>query len=296
MGGAVEGGPSLDPSNQLRSGAPEKEEQSGAPQKTASDGMIGDVPGGNDGDKVDNIRTIAQKDQPGLKLIERWTRGAQAQELSKIMEAQYWLEMVDRKHRYGSNLKHYHAAWDNDTETKDNFFKWLDEGRGKDLDLSECPRERLDSEMITYLSAEQRANYVVDVKDGLLVWRRNGKPVDTTKNRWRDLGDGRGIVELGPEEKEEIQRLRRERATRRGKPLNNSGSETSSSSSSSSDDDDEDSLDQDEDGHETKKAQAAHYGGDQSKSLGKFTTAGLWDRVLRKTVSENTWIYVFNSR
>lgn len=37
------------------------------------------------------------------------------------MEAQYYLELVDRKHRYASNLKHYHAKW-NETDTSDNFF------------------------------------------------------------------------------------------------------------------------------------------------------------------------------
>lgn len=49
-------------------------------------------------------------------------------------EAQYWLEMVDLKHRYGTNLKSYHEAW-NTSSTKENFFYWLDKGEGKDLSL-----------------------------------------------------------------------------------------------------------------------------------------------------------------
>jgi hypothetical protein len=31
----------------------------------------------------------------------------------------------------------------------------------------------------SYLNAEQRRNYMVDVKDGLLVWARNGRRVDS---------------------------------------------------------------------------------------------------------------------
>jgi len=37
------------------------------------------------------------------------------------MEGQYYLELVDRKHRYASNLKYYHREWNN-TDTDDNFF------------------------------------------------------------------------------------------------------------------------------------------------------------------------------
>ncbi|KAJ2927195.1 hypothetical protein H1R20_g9910, partial [Candolleomyces eurysporus] len=63
----------------------------------------------------------------------------------KGLEAQHWLELIDKKHRYGSNLKWYHEQW-RQADTRDNFFKWLDEGEGKDLSLQECDRERLESE------------------------------------------------------------------------------------------------------------------------------------------------------
>jgi D-hexose-6-phosphate mutarotase len=290
--GPVEGGPSLEPDPTLSSALRDRQgSEGGAPKREESEGMVGDVPGANENGKVDNIRSIAHKNQYGLKMVEKWTRGAPAQELSKVMEAQYWLEMVDKKHRYGSNLKHYHAAWEEDQNTKDNFFKWLDEGDGKDVSLPECPRDQLDKEQVTYLSSEKRANYIVDVKDGRLVFRRNGKYVDTTKNRWRDLGNGNGIVELGEEEKAELRRQREERAARRGHKLRD---DDSSSSSSSSDDD---GLDSEEE--EDAKQRARHYGGNESqpkKGLKSFTPAGFWEKLLRKTVADNTWIYVYNSR
>lgn len=294
--GPVEGGPSLQPHPDLKAAMSGKKEDKDKgkpdghePEKTtsqSSEGMIGDVPGANENGKVDNIRSIAKKDQHGLRLIERWTKGAPAQEMSKVMEAQYWLEMVDRKHRYGSNLKKYHEAWQNDTETSDNFFKWLDEGRGKTLDVEDCPRDRLEREQITYLSAEQRANYVVDIKEGKLVWRRNGKLVDSTKGKCRDLGHGKGIDEISKEEQKALNKEKEEKAAAKGK---RASSDTSSSSSSSS------SSDEDDDEKKEKKDQAAHYGGDEN-STSKTKSLFSWDALLRKTIGDNTWIYVYNSR
>lgn len=92
----VEGGPSLNPQDELRHAieASQDPAEDGKPEKTSSQGMVGDVPGANDDGKVDNIRSIAKPRQKGLRLIERWTRGAPAQELSKVMEAQYWVSFA----------------------------------------------------------------------------------------------------------------------------------------------------------------------------------------------------------
>ncbi|GAC72032.1 hypothetical protein PANT_6c00034 [Moesziomyces antarcticus T-34] len=278
----VEGGPSLEP----------KDTEDHA--LVDADTKVGDVPGAQDGGKVDNIRSIARPGDKGLKLIEWWTRGGKAQELSKMMEEQYWLEMVDRKHRYGSNLKYYHKAW-MQADTRDNFFQWLDEGEGKELNIDDCPRERLDSECVIYLSSEQRRNYIVDIQDGKLVWRRNGKPVDTKRNKHKDLGKGRGIVDIGEEEQQELRKDRERRALQRGvseSSLDSYLDGSSSSSSSSSSDGEEMSKDE--------RTQAAkHY---QSKRSGKsrhldaLNSANWSDMLLRKTIGNNTWIYVFNSR
>lgn len=260
--GPVQGGASLD-TEQDDNKAPEIK--------------VGDVPGGNDGEKIDNIKPISKQSQWGLRAIERWTRGSEAQELSKIMEAQYWLEMVDTKHRYGSNLKYYHAAWLQDSDTRDNFFQWLDKGAGKHLSLDECSRERLEEERVIYLSAEQRKNYIVDVKHGKLVWRRNGKFVDTSRGKHRDLGQGRGIVELGEEEqKEEAARLE-QIARQRGGSVSSLESEMESE----------------------EQAEAQHYAGRHEGVRRHFDilTPSAWaDMLLRSTVNANTWIYVFNSR
>lgn len=280
----VEGGPSLPPAND------EKDEHA----IVEGDTKVGDVPGAQEGGKVDNIRSIAHPNDKGLKLIEWWTRGGKAQQLSKIMEEQYWLEMVDRKHRYGSNLKSYHQAWQK-ADTRDNFFKWLDHGDGKHLDLDDCPRERLDSECIIYLSSEQRRNYIVDIRDGKLVWRRNGKPVDTQRNKHKDLGEGRGIVDIGEEEQQELRKTRERRALQRGVSESSIDSYldgTSSSSSSSSSEGEEMSKDE-------KTKEANHYqskGSGKSRRLDALNPSNWTDMLLRKTIGNNTWIYVFNSR
>ena len=102
------------------------------------------------------------------------------------MDLQYFLEMVDLKHRHGSNLRKYHAQWTKQN-TNQSFFYWLDQGDGKDISLEECSRENLDSMQVRYLSREERSHYLVKVDtQGLLTWAKNGKPVWTKDELFRD--------------------------------------------------------------------------------------------------------------
>lgn len=108
-----------------------------------------------------------------------------------MMDLQYFLEMVDHKHRHGSNLRKYHAHWKTQN-TNQNFFYWLDQGDGKDLSLEECSRERLDSMQVRYLSREERFNYLVhvDKTTGRLVWAKNGECVWTKDELYKDSMKG----------------------------------------------------------------------------------------------------------
>lgn len=104
----------------------------------------------------------------------------------KTMDLQYFLEMVDVKHRHGSNLRAYHNVW-KDSPSNENFFYWLDYGEGKDVDLEHRPRERLEKEQIRYLSPEERLNYMVKVDDnGLFRWVKNDELVETDNKRFKD--------------------------------------------------------------------------------------------------------------
>ncbi|CAA7258648.1 unnamed protein product [Cyclocybe aegerita] len=185
----------------------------------------------------------------------------------KHLETQHWLELIDSKHRYGSNLKWYHKKWQGENTT-DNFFKWLDHGGGKDVSFDECPRERLEKERILYLSAEQRAYYsrFHFNDDGKLLWAKNNLPVDTTAGHWKDTGDGQGIVPQDMPSKPAS-------ATTNSEPF------TSATLS--------DSKDQDN--------AATHYAGQPTEKHGLsrywrryFTLRGMMERLLRKTVKRNT--------
>lgn len=74
-------------------------------------------------------------------------------------------QMIDRKHRKASNLNKYHRFWDEHYTGSENFFyvgllsrffkrltllQWLDHGAGKDIDLEECPRDRLETQQVVY--------------------------------------------------------------------------------------------------------------------------------------------------
>jgi hypothetical protein len=99
---------------------------------------------------------------------------------ARLMGLQYWLEAVDSKHRYGSNLRTYHEEWLK-SDTHENFFYWLDHGDGRNLGLPMVPRARLDTERVRYLSREERQNYLVRVdKEGRLCWAHNGERISTT--------------------------------------------------------------------------------------------------------------------
>jgi len=191
----------------------------------------------------------------------------------KAMDTTYWLEMVDHKHRYGSNLKPYHTYWNTQYHGDQNFFHWLDHGEGRELDLQDSPRERLDSERIIYLTAEQRLNYLVKIVDGKLVWAKDSRPVDTTRGRHKDLGNGLGIVDATPEEFE---------AARQRGEIPSSGSDSSLSDASSV---------LSRDAHHYAQA-APKKSGIVAKVKAHVDPKAIMDNLLRKTLNANTWIFV----
>ncbi|KAJ8520108.1 hypothetical protein ONZ45_g3000 [Pleurotus djamor] len=187
----------------------------------------------------------------------------------KHLETQHWLELVDGKHRYGSNLKWYHQKWCQ-SDTSDNFFKWLDKGEGRTISLKECPREQLEKERITYLTAEQRLNYLVEIdSEGKLRWARNRELVDTSAGHWKDAGSGGGIV---PEDSPA--------GTIHGPAANISPLSSRSSLN-------------------TPMHYAEPISGKSkvTRMMKKYLTVhGIINRLLRKTVRRNTWIYVSDKK
>ncbi|OAP60115.1 hypothetical protein AYL99_05117 [Fonsecaea erecta] len=147
-------------------------------------------------DNIENVEGspsgMTQEDREKMEAarIRRAEATAMRKKTAKMMDLQYFLEMVDHKHRYGSNLRKYHAYWKTQ-DTDQNFFYWLDQGGGKDLDLPECSRARLDKEQVRYLSREERLNYLVKVNEnGLLIWAKNGELVWTKDELFKDSVNG----------------------------------------------------------------------------------------------------------
>ncbi|RMX98456.1 hypothetical protein D0867_12431 [Hortaea werneckii] len=109
---------------------------------------------------------------------------------SMLMDLRYFLEMTDTQHRYGANLQVYHAEWKR-SQTKQNFFSWLDHGEGSHLDLPGCSREKLERERIRYLSREERKDYLVRIDvEGKLRWRKNDELITTSGELYRDSIQG----------------------------------------------------------------------------------------------------------
>ena len=79
------------------------------------------------------------------------TRGNYAQ-----LHRKAWLEVTDKYHRYGKNLRLYYRFWESEGHPTNIFFDWLDskgEAAGNELpELKECPRRQLDSDTVLYIN------------------------------------------------------------------------------------------------------------------------------------------------
>lgn len=179
--------------------------------------------------------------------------------------------MIDPHHRYGSHLKAYHTYWMKHTDNKDNFFHWLDEGEGLNVDLADQGRSResLDSEKVRYLTREQRANYLVKVDEkGLLRWAKNDKKIDTTIE-FKDSEEG--IVPVGDTDAKDVPPG--EEALQ--KPSSDDDDDTSSISGSSA---------------VSGTERADKYVNDKSgiKKVFLVSPQAVMNRLLRKTTRKNT--------
>lgn len=212
---------------------------------------------------------------------ERKTREKRRRErYAKTMGLDYFLEMVDHKHRYGSNLRRYHHEW-KQSETHENFFYWLDYGEGKELDLPDRPRSRLDTELVRYLSREERQKYLVHIDDmGRFVFSKNGMPV-TTAPEFRDSING--IVRF-----DDPTPTWREVTTGVKDPLPPPGDSDSDAASLSS-------MSSIGTGKQEDSSKYTNNELHDAKGLAKLnhiSTNSLMNHLLRKTTKKNTWIFV----
>ncbi|EFQ25375.1 IQ calmodulin-binding domain-containing protein [Colletotrichum graminicola M1.001] len=202
---------------------------------------------------------------------------------SKMMGLQYFLEMVDLKHRYGSNLRVYHEEWKK-TDTNENFFYWLDHGGGRNVEMEACPRDRLEREQVRYLSREERQYYLVQVDDeGRLCWAKNGARIDTTEAYKDSI---HGIVPADdPTPAWSQNKL---------PPPPDSGNHNDDGN----DDEDDDSRSESSVESALEADRAAKYatpeldGATGVRKVSHISAATVFNKLLRKSVKKNTWIFV----
>ncbi|KAI5415197.1 variant 2, IQ domain-containing protein iqm1, partial [Lathyrus oleraceus] len=112
-------------------------------------------------------------------------KGLSKDEKAQKLALQHWLEAIDPRHRYGHNLHIYYDIWFESQSTQP-FFYWLDVGDGKEINLEKCPRNStLQRQCIKYLGPKEREEYEVIVEKGMLVYRQDGRLVNTDeKSKW----------------------------------------------------------------------------------------------------------------
>ncbi|KAF7806741.1 IQ domain-containing protein IQM1-like [Senna tora] len=126
--------------------------------------------------------------------VSRWARartkaakvgkGLSKDDKAQKLALQHWLEAIDPRHRYGHNLHFYYDIWF-ESQSIQPFFYWLDVGDGKEINLEKCPRATLQRQFIKYLGPKEREEYEVIVEEGKLVYRQDGRLVDTDeKSKW----------------------------------------------------------------------------------------------------------------
>lgn len=190
------------------------------------------------------------------------------------MGLEYFLEMVDEKHRYGSHLRAYHAKW-KEADTNENFFYWLDYGDGRSVEVPTCSREKLEKDQVRYLSREERYKYLVKInKQGRLYWAKNGELVNTNMD-FRDSLEG--IVK----QESSIPAFREEVLGKTHAQQDPKNTDYSSES-----------------GSEGSETEGQHY---VNRELGQahgvhkvqyVSAAALLNHLLQSTTKKNTWIFV----
>ncbi|KAF5023068.1 hypothetical protein F66182_4880 [Fusarium sp. NRRL 66182] len=217
----------------------------------------------------------ASPEQRAIARAQREKETAARRHEARMMGIRYFLEMVDQKHRYGSNLCRYHEVWKK-SDTDENFFYWLDYGQGRNVEVDGCPRDRLEREQVRYLSREERQYYLVEVdNEGRLCWAKNGERIDTTE-QYKDSIHGVVPVDDPTPGFSPV-----------GQPEDGGSLESVDSTSSDS------SLESRREAD--RAAKYATPGLDNSQGVQKvshISASAIFNKLMRKSVRKNTWIFV----
>nr|TKR97882.1 hypothetical protein D5086_0000208900 [Populus alba] len=101
---------------------------------------------------------------------------------SEKLYFEHWIEAIDPRHRYGAFLYMYFKKW-SETNSSQPFFYWLDVGDGKEVEVEECPRSKLQENSIKYLGPKEREQYECIIIGGKFFHKQSRNLVDT-KGKW----------------------------------------------------------------------------------------------------------------
>ncbi|KAL7556803.1 hypothetical protein ACA910_005239 [Epithemia clementina (nom. ined.)] len=127
---------------------------------TTKRGFLDQLPAGQNSGQSDYVYKGLHANPP--EVVKRGTqRGNYAQ-----LHRKAWLEVSDKYHRYGKNLRFYYRHWESLGCPTNMFFDWLDskgEAAGQPLpEIQECPRAQLDADTVLYITdPEVTENYAL---------------------------------------------------------------------------------------------------------------------------------------
>jgi hypothetical protein len=151
-------------------------------------GFLDKLPGKQEGDQSTFVYKGIISNPPEI-VSHGIQRGNYAQ-----LHRKAWLEVSDKYHRYGKNLRLYYRHWEKLGCPFHMFFDWLDskgEAAGQPLpELDDCPRAQLDSDVVLYITnPDTTEHYSVSVLvhtesgRGIMV-DSEGHPIVTGDDGW----------------------------------------------------------------------------------------------------------------
>ena len=162
-----------------------------------------------DGDASDHSSSLSEYKGIHSKQLEVTNRGIARGNYAKL-HRKAWLEVSDKYHRYGKNLRMYYKHWESLGHPTNQFFDWLDskgEAAGQPLpNLPECPRAELDSDTVLYITnPEVQERYRLSIVTGVVVVdEEEGKCPEITSddesNGYSDASSGDAILVDADEE------------------------------------------------------------------------------------------------
>ena len=157
-------------------------------------------PNGAEDDSSPHSSTLSEYKGIHSKYLEVTNRGISRGNYAKL-HRKAWLEVSDKYHRYGKNLRLYYKHWESLGHPTNMFFDWLDskgEAAGQPLpNLLECSRADLDSDTVLYITnPEVQERYRLSIATGVVVDADEGGPEtsDNDSDRYSDGSNGDAIL------------------------------------------------------------------------------------------------------